>query len=185
MYRNAMTTAELIRKYKIVLMDHNTPYGKPALRIYNDRDAIKDGAVQEIKARKAEIIAYFAAEREAAANAHYHRLAKINAIEGLKEITAAEREIAAWHAEFNRQANTEDGVLCMPEYPKYDLKAMYAQYPHAAAYIKAREYAEKENDELAAIGRKALDAVIDGDYTTAMAAMDADIEKFTDAHMWD
>ena len=180
-----MTTAELIRKYRIVLMDHNAPDGTPALRIYNDRDAIKDGVVPEIKARKAEIIAHFTAEREAAAKAHDERHAKIDAIEGLKEITAAEREIAAWHAEFNRQADTEDGVLYMPEYPNYDLKAMYAQYPHAAAYIKAREYAEKENDELAAIGRRALDAVIDGDYEAAMATMDADIERFSDAHMWD
>lgn len=180
-----MTTKELIDTYDI---RDGATMGKPgALFIARDTKVVRDKMLNEIKARKPEILAYYATEREAKANAKAAREARIKAIDGLADIKAAIADFAAWQREFNASFEGEGAVggLGVRNYPEHDIDAMMQRYPHAAAYLRAEEYANKTNYELATIGKKALEAVIDGDWQAAMAKMDKDIDAYTTRHMWD
>ena len=180
-----MTTKELIQLYDI---RDGAAMGKPgALLIARQNAVLRDKMLDEIKTRKPEILAYFAAEREAKSNAKAEREARIKAIDGLAEIQNAIADIAAWRREFNASFEGDDAIggLGVRECPHYDVDAIMKRYPQAAAYLRAKEYADKENVELSIIGKKALDAVINGEWQNAMEQMDKDIDAFTEKHMWD
>lgn len=177
-----MTIKELISKYSI------TPgigANSGNLIVRSASLAKKDNAVQEIKARKPEILAYFTEKREAEKRAAEAREAKIAAIEGLAEIKAAYADLAKWQREFEASFESDAGGFGVRPKPQYDIEGMLARYPQAAAYLKAEEEAEKSNYELSAIGRRALEAVINGDWEKAMETMQAEIKAFTDRHLWD
>ena len=145
----------------------------------------RDGAGPLIKAHKPEIIAWLKT-REAEANAAAEvRRAKIAAIPGLAEIRAAQNEVTAWDKEFNRLAESEDGVSVFRTRPQYDFAAMSAKYPQAAAYLKAESLSLKSNYELAAIGDKALEMVIDGEWQAALDYIKVENDKFVERHLWD
>lgn len=177
-----MTINDLITKYDIVPAENN---GRRVIRIYNQAKCDRDGAFDEIKARKAEILAWFdqkAAAEKAAAEA---RQRKINAIPGLAEIKAAIVDLAAWHAELN--ASFDDcGGLGVRSKPEYDMDALNALYPRAAAYIKAESWSTASNHAKAGAGQKALDRIINGE---PEATVIADMEREWDAHVtgqiWD
>lgn len=178
-----MTIKDMIERYSII-------EGQGARRgqIYISRAdlAKRDGAVEAIKARKGEIIAYFAQQREAAEQRRREHDDKVAAIEGLAEIQAALDDIDAWQREFDASFDSEDGGgFGVRPRPEYDLDAMKRAHPRAAAYIRAQEYASKDNDELSAIGRRAEAAILDGDYDAAIARMDEELRAFTERHLWD
>ena len=180
-----MTPKELIKRYDI---RDGEMMGKPGALFIARQDAVmRDRMLDEIKARKPEILAYFAAEREAKRDAKAEREAKIKAIEGLEDIQNAIADLAAWQREFNASFDGEYAVggLGVRDYPHYDIDAMMQRYPQAAAYLRAKEYADKQNTELSIIGEKALNAVIDGNWQSAMEQMDKDVDEFTRRHMWD
>lgn len=180
-----MTTTELIERYGI---KDGAQYGKPgAIRIMKDKLCMMEKALPEIQAHKAEILAYLAAEREAKERAEAEREAKIKAIEGLKEIQDAIEDMNNWREEFSASFEGEGAVggLGVRAKPEYDIDGMMQRYPQAAAYIKAKKYAVKSNYELSAIGDKALEGVINGDWKAAIDTMEAELKEYTDRHLWD
>lgn len=176
-----MTTKELIRAYDIF----DPKNGMVGIR--NKAAVTRDNAIGEIKARKQEILDYFAAERKAEADAKAERENKIAQIEGLTEIKAAIADLAKWNREFERSFEGERacGGLGVRARPKADIEAMKQKYPRAAAYLRAEEEIYSGNYETAEIGRKAIEEVIYGDYEKAMAEMEKDIKAYVNRHIWD
>lgn len=176
-------TDELIEKYCISLA------GNGMIGLSNGAQAKKDGVLDEIKAGKTEIIARLTeikAEKEKAAA---ERAAKIAAIEGLNEIKKAKMEIKKWNSQFAKsfEGETAVGGMGVGKKPSYDLDAMYKKYPVARAYLRAEAESRKSNYEYAAIGRRALEAIINSseDYENIMATMDAEISASVNRHMMD
>ena len=183
-----MTADELIKTYRIVLdcqwnvkTRRNEPTGR--LCVCESLRAKSDGVIDEIKAHKTEIIDILTAEANAKKEAAADRQRRIDAIEGLKEIVEARNKAHEWHVYFIKAMDRGDSVLRSE--PKYDFDAAYQKYPKAAAYLKAQSMANKRNDELSAIGRKAVDGILYGDWKAALETMDAEQKAFTDAHTRD
>lgn len=94
-------------------------------------------------------------------------------------IAGAKKKIRDWYSE------NGGGVGVRPK-PKYDMDAMYAQYPRAKAYLDAQEFAASENDAKSAAGRKALEAIISGEnHEQVIAAMNSEWAAHCEAHLWD
>lgn len=161
------------------------PNGK--LRIGRGANAKRDGNWDAIVASKPEIIEILTEDAAARRRAFAARQAKIDAIPGLSEIERARADLAAWHEEWEASFEGEGGggVGVRPK-PKYDLKAMYAQYPKAVAYINAREYCRSENIAKASFGEVAVKKILDGeDYNAAVTEMEAAWAKYCMDHAWD
>lgn len=62
---------------------------------------------------------------------------------------------------------------------------MRAAHPQADAYLKARAAAESDNYELAAIGNRALERVVNGNWEAAMADMEKEKQEWLNEHTWD
>ena len=174
-----MTVSEMIEKYRIYL------HSETQLGV---KGSPSKADLEEIKAHKPEIIAELV-RREADKKAAFEeRERKIHAIPGLDEIKAAMRDVAAWDREYDRRFDEYDvGSADMRPRPEYDIDAMLEQHPAAAAYIKADKAASSANYEIASIGQRALDAIIDDpdDYASAIDKMDAETKAFAERHMWD
>lgn len=175
-----MTIKELVNKYKIVTFTQN---GKRMLRAFEFKAAERDGVIDELKLKKAEIIAYLDGIEQTKKAKAAARQAKIDAILGLREIEQKRDALNKYHYDFNRALENGDGLF--PKRPDVDMPALLAKYPHAAAYLKAEKNAYSPNCEISAIGTKALEAVIDGDYKIAIKKMEEEIKEFADRHAWD
>ena len=178
-----MNTQEMIQRYKIALKidEHDQPTGN--LVVYRADKA----ALAAIKAAKPEIVAALLAQREAGLRAEQERRAKIDAIPGLREIEAARIDLVNWKLEFDASFDGENGggVGVRPK-PKYDMDAMYAQYPRAKAFLEAQNFAESDNDAKATAGRKALEAIINGEnYEQAIHTMNSEWAAYCESHLWD
>lgn len=133
-----------------------------------------------------EIKAALLAEREEARRQAAERQARIDAIPGLKEIRALIEARAGWRDELTRQMDSESGCTSMPGYPEGDVKALYARYPRAAAYLRAEAWAEAENDVKSQAGAVALEKILDGEpYEEALAEMEQTWQAHVRSHMWD
>lgn len=174
-----MSIEELISYYRIV----RNPDDANGIRIYaNIKSAQKN--LPYINSRKPEILASIDAKAMAKKAAEDERAAKIAAIEGLKEIQAAQAAWEAYNDAFSRSFDSECGRL--PEKPTVSVDALTAQYPRAAAYLKAQAQACKANYEMRAIGKRALEKIVEGgDYMQALKDMDAELSKFAEEHLWD
>ena len=158
-----MTRTEIeniIRKYNISDNGNGTIQAK-----YFGK--LTDADVTTIKAAKAEILEYFAEikiEKEERAN-------KIAAIEGLEELRKAN---ADWETYYDQLHNAIDrGYVRMPAQPASDTIALKAQYPRAAAYIKASNYSYASNDAKSVAGTKAMEKIINGEnHETVIAEME-------------
>ncbi len=87
-----MTVQELIQKYNITLQTKLTDKGWEPTGMLAIREVAackRDGELDEIKARKPDILAVLMEEHKAEKSASAEREAKINAIPGLREIKAA------------------------------------------------------------------------------------------------
>ena len=167
-----MNAQELILQYRIALKidEHGQPTGN--LVVYRADKA----ALAAIKAAKPEIVSMLLEQREAGIRAEQERQKKIAAIPGLREIEAARSDLVNWKLEFDASFDSENGggVGVRPK-PKYDMDAMYAQYPRAKAYVEAQEFAASENDAKSAAGRKALESIINGEnHEQAIATMNSE-----------
>ena len=178
-----MNAQELILRYRISLKldEHGQPTGN--LVVYRaDKPALA-----AIKASKPEIVSMLLEQREDGIRAEQERQKKIAAIPGLREIEAARADLVHWKLEFDASFDSENGggVGVRPK-PKYDMDAMYAQYPRAKAYLDAQEFAASENDAKSAAGTKALEAIINGDnHEQAIAAMNSDWATHCERNIWD
>lgn len=178
-----MNAQELILRYRIALQidGHGQPTGN--LAVYRADKA----ALAAIKAAKPEIVSMLLEQREAGIRAEQERQKKIAAITGLREIEAARADLVNWKLEFDASFDSENGggVGVRPK-PKYDMDAMYAQYPRAKAYLDAQDFASSENDAKSAAGRKALEAIINGkNHEQAIDTMNSEWAAYCEAHLWD
>lgn len=190
-----LDTVGLIKAFGLVQTSRFTN-GKT---IYEDRIAArhfprgisKAAAAEILIPRKQEVLDYFKGQREAEEKARAERQAKIDAIPGLREIQNARADLAAWNAEFERSFDSRYGAgvggMGVRPKPKYDIPAMLEQFPIAAAYLKAEAESMKSNYELAAIGKQALESIINDPehYTDALAKMEQEHHEFAERHFWD
>lgn len=182
-----MTIAEFVRALNVRRM------GDDKIGCYPPKHG-RDEIMAYMRANKPAILQYLleqeteqARAEQDAAKARAEREAKIQAIPGLAEIEHARADLAAWHEEWEASFEGEGGggIGVRPK-PKYDLKAMYDQYPKAVAYIKAREYSRSENIAKASAGEVAARKILSGeDYNAAIAEMEAAWAKYCMDHAWD
>lgn len=178
-----MNAQELILRYRIALKidEHGQPTGN--LVVYRADNA----ALAAIKAAKPEIVSMLLEQREAGILAEQERQKKIAAIPGLQEIEAAHADLVNWTLEFDASFDSENGggVGVRPK-PKYDMDALLAKYPRAKAYLDAEDFAASDNDAKAAAGRKALEAIINGEnHEQAIHAMNSEWSAYCEKHIWD
>lgn len=170
----------LIERYGISL------YGEDKIRIDNVRLVKKDKAEEMIKSQKPEIMSYLKEEKMDEKRACEEREAKIKAIEGLEEICNAIEEQIKWREDFNRAMESPDGCVRMRAKPEDNIDELRQKYPRAAAYLTAEDESLKRNHELSAIGKRALEAIINGeDHEDVMARMKDEQDAFANRHMWD
>lgn len=185
-----MTVQDLIQKYNITLQTKLTDKGWELTGMLAIREAAackRDGKLDEIKAKKSDILAVLMEAHEAEKSARAEREANINAIPGLHEIMAAQEDMARWREEFTASFESEaGGGVGIRTKPKYDMAGLYAKYPRAKAYLEASNYANAEHYVKAGAGKKALEAIINGeDCEQAINVMKAEWAEYTTEHMWD
>lgn len=174
-----METEKMVKQYDIRLA---VAAGETKLMVVNSP---KDkGKIEEIRNRKQEIIEFLRTKEKQEKERYEERIRLISRIEGLSEIENARTALAEWHEAFNASFDDVGGLGVGPK-PEYDFTAALKKYPRAAAYLKAKEYAEKTNHELYSIGKKALEEVIYGDYEKAMTDMESELKDFKERHAWD
>ena len=110
-------------------------------------------------------------------------------IPGLAEaqslINAWNKYQAAFQASF--EGENAVGGMTDAQKPQTTVEDYLKDHPAAAAYLRAETESLKTNYELAAIGKKALDAIKANpdEYAAAIKQMEADLHAYSDAHMWD
>lgn len=136
-----------------------------------------------VKAHKPEIMAYLMGREKAAAD----RQAKIDAIEGLKELEAANEALLNYREAFNRAIENDDAIFpSKPSVTPEGIEALRKKYPRAAAYRKAEAGSLAANYVQASAYKKALERIINGDdYEKALADADAEWKAYLDEHIWD
>lgn len=147
----------------------------------------RDKAVKLLKAHPAEmqeikaaLLAEQTEERETAERRRNFRAA----IPGLKELEAAKAEQAAYREAFARAVDSGDGIY--PAKPKSDPAELSAQYPMAAAMLRAESYSRATNYHKASAGSKAVERILDGeDWEKAISDMEAEWQEAVSEHMWD
>lgn len=133
--------------------------------------------MQEIKAA---LLAEQIEERETAERRRNFR----DAIPGLKELEAAKEEWATYREAFARAVDSGDGIY--PAKPKSDPVELSAQYPMAAAMLRAESYSRAANYRKASAGRKAVERILDReDWKKAISDMEAEWNEAVLEHMWD
>lgn len=181
-----MTAQEMIKRYHIVL---HTVWDESALTFVPDGKIniqneflIKSAAEKEaIVAMKPEILSILMDGWSEKQRKEEERKAKIEAIDGLKEIKSAMDELDAWQAKFERSFYGPGAVGGMGVGPKpaHDIDAMKAAHPRAAAYIMAKDWSFADHDVKASAGKKALEKIINGDdYSAAIDEMQREWDSF-------
>lgn len=139
-----------------------------------------------LAAAKPEILAYFAAEREAQEAAQRQKLQRFEAIAGIKELRAVREALHEWRRKFERAMERGDGILPSCAYTSADEKALCEKYPGAVFALSVDARRHGANYELSAIAQKAYDALCDGqDWQAVKAVYEADDAEFVQRHIWD
>ena len=134
----------------------------------------------EVKEIKAALMAEEAEERETAERRRNFRAA----IPGLKELETAREAQAAYREAFSRAVDSGDGIY--PVKPESDSVELSAQYPMAAAMLRAESYSRAANYRKASAGRKAVERILDGEgWEKAISDIEAEWNEATSEHMWD
>lgn len=178
-----MTIKEVVEKYRVSLYnpsakyraENNLPDGE--LLYVENIDLLKSDDMSDyIREHKQELID-FLKEREA----------KIASIPGLKEIEASENEWQKFRYNFNSAFDSENaaGIQAGLQMPDSDPVALRKKYPLADAYLHMKKLANSYNFELSAIGDKAIEMVIDGDWQEALEYADREQQKLVEKHQWD
>lgn len=147
----------------------------------------RDKAVKLLKAHPAEmqeieaaLLAEQTEERETAERRRNFRAA----IPGLKELDAAKAEQAAYREAFSRAVDSGSGIY--PAKPKSDPAELSAQYPMAAAILRAESYSRAANYHKASAGSKAVERILDGeDWEKAISDMETEWHEAALEHIWD
>lgn len=176
-----MEIKEIIERYGLVLntfKDDGKFYSRNRLRVEIDN------ADDLIRSKRNEIYQYLINEKMEREKRYEDRWQKIDQIEGLKEIQDAINRMEDWNRNFQEAMEKDDGYL--PAKPQDKIEELKAKYPRAAAYLLAERESHRDNAELAGIGKKALEDIINGmDYNIVLEKMAEEQKKFTDRHIWD
>ncbi len=178
-----MEVVEMIERYQIRLAtaDETMRSGISGDAIKMDGSKVmQDGMVDTIKANKSAIVEALKAQIAAEAA----RYAKIEAIDGLAEIRAAQAAYGDYRAKLEQAQ--EDETAVWPARPQPELDDVVRQYPRAAAYVKADEWSLSDNYRKAAAGARALNRIIDGeDYERVLADMESEWTAYVNCHLFD
>lgn len=175
-----MDVKDLIKKYNLQAIE------KDGKMMVHTRARVPAKDVAAIKENRDEILKEILNAKEQKKRAYEERRAKINAISGLVEIKTELEKAADWRRRFNASFEAESGGgWGVGPRPQYDFEAAYKKYPQAHAYLIAEREAYKDNYELAEIGRKALEKVINGQWEEAMEDIKREEDEFVDRHAWD
>ena len=179
-----MTARELIDQYKITI----SPTDDSKIRFaVNPKD---NAAIEEIKAKKAEIIETIKADQKARDDERKRRAANVESIPGLAELKKAIDEWNDYHEALNASFDGEEAVGGMGVGPKpmdpHDLMTK-DEYAQAVVYLEIKKQAMAANYKLGAIGRKALDKIEynPADWEPIYSDMNKEIAEFTAEHAWD
>lgn len=184
-----MTALELVEKYKIYIVHEqwNKTTGRyekveNVIGVANIGTAKRDGMIEELKARKAEIIEAIKNKKAEEKKARDERQAKIDAIEGLAEILAAESRLIEWNLKFDKIIANGESAAFLSSKPSYNFEEALKKYPRAAAYLKAEKLAKNKDEKLAEVGKKALEEIISGDWRKASEEMDSEKKAYDAAN---
>lgn len=151
------------------------------IRVMNVSKAQASDDLQMIKENKQAILDYIRNEKRSA-NERQH---KIDSIEGLSEIEACMDAWAEWHADFDTMVDTGRGYMTVKK-PSTEVAELRKKYPVADAYLIADKESRRANYELATIGKKALERIINGeDYKKVLSDMEKERAAFAESHIWD
>lgn len=178
-----MELKEVIKKYGVSLYnpsakyraENNLPDGE--LLYVENIDLLKSDNMSDfIRENKQEIID-FLKEKEA----------KIALIPGLKEIETSEKEWRKFRYNFNASFDSENaaGIQASLQTPDSDPAALRKKYPQADAYLQMKDLSNSDSWELSAIGDRAIEMVIDGDWREALEYADHEQQKLVEKHLWD
>ena len=140
-----------------------------------------------VKAHKPEILAFLLGKEEAQEKAAADRQAKIDAIEGLKELEAASEALLNYREAFSRAIENDDLIFpSKPSVTPEDVEAMHKKYPRAAAYREAEARSLSSHYVQASAYKKALERIINGeDYEKALADAESEWKAYLAEHIWD
>lgn len=143
----------------------------------------------EIKLAREEFTAYFKRledEEKAKAEKAKEPERYIASIPGVKEIREAENALWKWRRDFNRAMERGDGIIPNKTVTENDLKDLIKKYPDADFALKVEDERYSDNYEIAAIARRAYDAIGDGQRVAEVKAQyEKEKDEFVKRHMWD
>ena len=163
-------------------------YKKPNGQIWARITPSKEDAA-EIQPAREEFMAYFKRredEEKAKAEKAKKRDLRVASIPGVKEIREAEDALWKWRRDFNRAMERGDGILPNKTVTENDLKDLIKKYPDADFALKVEDERYSDNYEIAAIARRAYDAIGDGlSVAEVKAQYEKEKDEFVKRHMWD
>lgn len=137
-----------------------------------------------IKAAKQEILAYWDAEAEQRIAEQRKKDETFYSIPGVRELSEARNEWGKYYREFNEVM--ERGDCIFPAKPESDIEALEKNTLAVWALKTKKEALYGTNYEISAIGKRAYDALRNGeDPEMVKAAYDAEKDAFVERHMWD
>jgi hypothetical protein len=161
---------------KAVIMD-----GEEKLQATPPSQREMDKYLEYIKANKD----LFLAEIKKIEAEKAQREAKIQAIEGLKELKAAIAQEQYEYEQRQKRWESESLSSIMPEKPAVSVVELKAKYPRAAAYITAEGWSRSSNSGKRQAGKKALERIIAGEnHEQVLADMEAEWSEYVRAR-WD
>lgn len=152
--------------------------GQAGRKMYNEISAGKH------RAEMLEIKAYLQAQEAEKNRRAAERQKKIDAIPGIKEIRDAQDKIDDYHRRLDEAMEAGKGWVSAK--PAVSVNALQAKYPRAADYLMAEAWSYAANDRKAALGREAMEAIIDGgDHEAIIADMDRRWGEYCNSRLWD
>lgn len=172
-----MTAQEFINKYRLVLIGENNI----ASCKYPDSNI---DAIEEFLRLRHEILAILKAEKEVKNKS----LAELRADTDLKMRAYFRFPPSAQKALDERKAKVRaiEGLDELRYAPKELEERIKAEYPRAAAYLKAESYLLSENDGKFNAGKKAVERIINGeDCAVVLAEMEKEWADYCREHICD
>jgi hypothetical protein len=162
---------------KAVIMD-----GEEKLQATPPSQREMDKYREYIKANKD----FFLAEIKKMESEKAQREAKIQAIEGLKELKAAIAQEQYEYEQRQKRWESESLSSIIPQKPIVSVAELKTRFPRAAAYVKAENWTLSNNSGKRQAGKKALERIINGEYhEQVLADMEAEWNAYTKQHIWD
>lgn len=131
-----------------------------------------------VRSHKAEIVDYLKEQEEIKKHEVEEQQAKLNALEGLRELEDAKDAWESYYYWYNRfiERGAEGKA---PQKPEANLKELIQKYPRTNAYLNAEAFSFASNYHKAAIGRKAAKRILNGeDYQQVITDMEQEWKDY-------